>query len=102
MTCSARPQPPARCRPPAPPVARGGSDMAALLFVAAVVILAISTPARAVLHLVDPRHGESRDRSGVRWPGQLVEGDRHSKLRSRNAGIEHGRRSWSFPGVPPR
>jgi hypothetical protein len=41
MTCSARLQPPARCRPPAPPAARGESDMAALLFVAAVVILAV-------------------------------------------------------------
>ena len=34
-------QPPARCGRPAPPVARGGSDMAALVLVAAVVIFAV-------------------------------------------------------------
>ena len=40
-TCSARLQPTAKCGLPAPPVARGGSDMAALVLVAAVVILAV-------------------------------------------------------------
>jgi hypothetical protein len=42
MSSSARPQPRARCRPPGPPVASGGSDMAALVFVAVVVILAVA------------------------------------------------------------
>ena len=41
QTCSTRLQPTAKCGLPAPPVARGGSDMAALLFVAAVVIFAV-------------------------------------------------------------
>jgi hypothetical protein len=41
MTCSARPQPPARCGRHATPVARGGSDMAALVLVAAVVVFAV-------------------------------------------------------------
>ena len=41
MPCAARRQPPARCGLPVPLVARGGSDMAALLFVAAVMIFAV-------------------------------------------------------------
>jgi|APAga8741243855_1050100.scaffolds.fasta_scaffold110521_2 hypothetical protein len=41
MTGAARPGPPARCGLPAAPAAGRGSDMAALLVVAAVVILAV-------------------------------------------------------------
>jgi hypothetical protein len=41
MTGAARPGPPARCALPAPPAAGRGSDMAALLVVTAVVILAV-------------------------------------------------------------
>ena len=41
MTCAARPGLPARCALPALPAAGRGSDMAALLVVAAVLILAV-------------------------------------------------------------